>query len=60
MKDLGAPMKIMGMDIYRDRRRKKFFLSQKGYIRKILSRFGMAAVKPIDTPNASNASVVLG
>lgn len=55
MKDLGVTKKIMGMEIYMDRTPKKLFLSHKRYIKKILSRFGMATAKPIDTPNASNA-----
>ncbi|GAA0162317.1 transmembrane signal receptor [Lithospermum erythrorhizon] len=55
MKDLGTAKKILGMEIYRDRSQRKLFLSQKGYIEKILSRFGMAFAKPIDTPSASNA-----
>ncbi|KAJ4705025.1 Retrovirus-related Pol polyprotein from transposon TNT 1-94 [Melia azedarach] len=55
MKDLGAARKILGMEIYRDRSKKKLFLSHKGYIQKILSRFGMFTTKPIDTPSAANA-----
>ncbi|KAJ4703438.1 Retrovirus-related Pol polyprotein from transposon TNT 1-94 [Melia azedarach] len=55
MKDLGAARKILGMEIYRDRSKKKLFLSQKGYIQKILSRFGMSTAKAIDTPSAANA-----
>ncbi|KAJ4715159.1 Retrovirus-related Pol polyprotein from transposon TNT 1-94 [Melia azedarach] len=55
MQDLGAARKILGMEIYRDRSKKKLFLSQKGYIQKILSRFGMSTAKPIDTPSAANA-----
>ncbi|KAL6181625.1 hypothetical protein ACLB2K_048276 [Fragaria x ananassa] len=54
MKDLGAARKILGMEIYRDRSQKKLFLSQKGYIQKILSRFGMSTSKSIDTPSAAN------
>ncbi|KAJ4716980.1 Retrovirus-related Pol polyprotein from transposon TNT 1-94 [Melia azedarach] len=55
MKDLGAARKILGMEIYRERSKKKLFLSQKGYIQKILSRFGMSTAKPIDTSSAANA-----
>ncbi|KAJ4718466.1 Retrovirus-related Pol polyprotein from transposon TNT 1-94 [Melia azedarach] len=55
MKDLGAARKILGMEIYRDRSKKKLFLSQKRYIQKILSKFGMSTTKPIDTPSAANA-----
>lgn len=38
MKDLGAAMKILGMDIFRDRE-KKLFLSQNAYINKVLIMF---------------------
>lgn len=54
MKDLGAASKFLGMEIYRDRSHKKLFLSQKGYIQKILSRFGMSTTKAINTPCAVN------
>jgi len=55
MKDLGLAKKILGMEIYRDRSQKKLFLSQKGYIQKILSRFGMSTAKAIDIPSVANA-----
>ncbi|CAL1388397.1 unnamed protein product [Linum trigynum] len=42
MKDLGVDLKILGMEIYMDRSKKKLFLSEKSYIQKILSRFGMS------------------
>lgn len=54
MKDLGVASKILGMEIYRDINRKKLFLSQKGYIQKILSRFGMSTAKAVDTPCAAS------
>ena len=54
MKDLGAARKILGMEIYRDRSQKKLFLSQKSYIQKILSRFGMSTSRSLDTPSAAN------
>ena len=54
MKDLGVAKKILGMEISRDREKKKLSLSQKSYIEKILSRFGMSASKAIDTPSATN------
>ncbi|CAM8885712.1 unnamed protein product [Rhodiola kirilowii] len=54
MKDLGAAQKILGVEIYKERSQKKLFLSQKSYIQKILSRFGMSSAKPIDTPSAVN------
>ena len=46
MKDLGAARKILGMEIYRDRSKGKLFLSQKGYIQKILSRFACLPQSP--------------
>ncbi|OAE27396.1 hypothetical protein AXG93_2015s1240 [Marchantia polymorpha subsp. ruderalis] len=54
MKDLGAARKILGVEIYRERKKRKLFLSPEGYIKKMLSRFGMSLAKPIDTPIASN------
>jgi hypothetical protein len=48
------------MEIYMDRKQKKFFLSYNGYIQKILSRFGMTTVKPIDTHSALNAHLSVG
>uniref|UniRef100_A0A3Q7J961 Reverse transcriptase Ty1/copia-type domain-containing protein n=1 Tax=Solanum lycopersicum TaxID=4081 RepID=A0A3Q7J961_SOLLC len=54
MKDLGAARKILGMEIIRDRERRKFFLSQRSYIQKVLARFCMSSSKPIDTPSAAN------
>ena len=41
MKDLGAAMKILGMEILRDGKAGKLYLSQKAYIEKVLHRFNM-------------------
>ena len=41
MKDLGPARKILGMKIFRDRARRVLHLSQRGYIQKVLERFGM-------------------
>ena len=57
MIDLGATRKFVGVEIYRDRKQRKLFLSQEGYIKKILSRFGMSSAKSIDTPMASNSKL---
>uniref|UniRef100_A0A3Q7I371 Reverse transcriptase Ty1/copia-type domain-containing protein n=1 Tax=Solanum lycopersicum TaxID=4081 RepID=A0A3Q7I371_SOLLC len=54
MKDLGATRKILGMEIIRDKDKRKLFLSQRSYIQKVLARFGMSSSKPIDTPSAAN------
>ena len=52
MKDLGAAKKILGMEIIRDRKSGKLYLSQKGYIEKVLHRFNMHNAKPVGTPLA--------
>ncbi|KAG8473470.1 hypothetical protein CXB51_035763 [Gossypium anomalum] len=50
MKDLGPAKKILGMEILRDRKSSKLYLSQKGYIEKVLCRFNMQSAKPVSTP----------
>ncbi|GKV08223.1 hypothetical protein SLEP1_g19888 [Rubroshorea leprosula] len=50
MKDLGAAKKILGMEIHRDRKGGKLFLSQKKYIKKVLERFGLHEAKAVTTP----------
>lgn len=50
MKDLGPANKILGMQIHRDRKDRKIWLSQKNYLKKILRRFNMQDCKPISTP----------
>ncbi|KAE8680667.1 Thioredoxin superfamily protein, putative isoform 2 [Hibiscus syriacus] len=50
MKDFGSANKILWMQIHRDRSNKKIWLSQKNYLKKILSRFSMQDCKPIYTP----------
>nr|GEY36772.1 retrovirus-related Pol polyprotein from transposon TNT 1-94 [Tanacetum cinerariifolium] len=54
MKDLGAARKILGMEIIRDRKHDKLFLSQKSYIEKIISRFGRSSAKSVNTPSSAN------
>ena len=54
MKDLGATKQILGMEIHRDRRNDKFWLSQQKYVEKILMRFNMNNVKPVQIPLASH------
>ncbi|KAE8722786.1 AMP-dependent synthetase and ligase family protein isoform 2 [Hibiscus syriacus] len=41
MKDLGSANKILEMQIHRDKSNRKIWLSQKNYLKKILSRFNM-------------------
>ncbi|RVW22637.1 Retrovirus-related Pol polyprotein from transposon TNT 1-94 [Vitis vinifera] len=52
MKDLGDAYFVLGIQIYRDRSRGILGLSQKAYIDKVLSRFGMSNCAPGDTPVA--------
>ncbi|KAG8485681.1 hypothetical protein CXB51_019023 [Gossypium anomalum] len=53
MKDLGPAKKILGMEILRDRKTSKLYLSQKGYIEKVLCMFNMQSAKPVSTPLAA-------
>ena len=54
MKDLGAAKKMLGMQISRDRPSGKLYLSQSGYINKVLRRFNMHDAKPVSTPLAAH------
>ncbi|KAG8473064.1 hypothetical protein CXB51_035003 [Gossypium anomalum] len=54
MKDLGPAKKILGIEILRDRKVSKLYLSQKGCIEKVLSRFNMQSAKPVSTPLAAH------
>jgi hypothetical protein len=57
MKDLGAVRHILGMEIFRDRRNGKLWLSQHKYVEKILLRFGMNDVKLVSVPLASHSKI---
>ena len=50
MKDLDPSRQILGMQILRDRKAKKLWLSQEKYIERILERFNMKHTKPVSTP----------
>ena len=50
MKDLGPVRQILGMQILRDKKAKKLWLSQEKYIERILKRFNMKHAKPISIP----------
>ena len=54
MKDLGSASKILGMQVKRDRSAKTLFLTQAGYIKKVLNKFGMVDVKEVSTPLATH------
>ena len=49
MKDLGASKKILGIEIHRDRDANKLWLSQAGYVKKVLERFSMKNAKSVST-----------
>ena len=49
IKDLGAAQKILGMEIQRDRKVGKLWLSQKKYISHILEKLNMSSAKPVST-----------
>nr|CAD1837132.1 unnamed protein product [Ananas comosus var. bracteatus] len=53
-KDLGEAKEILGMQIKRDREHGKLWLSQSGYISKVLERFEMNGCKPVSTPLAGH------
>ena len=42
------------MEVLRDRQASMLYLSQKGYIEKVLHRFNMQNAKPISTPIAAH------
>ena len=50
MVDLGDAYFVLRIKIHQDRSRGVLGLSKKGYIDKVLKRFGMQSCKPIDTP----------
>jgi hypothetical protein len=60
MKDLGATKQILGMEIHRDRKNGKLWLSQQKYVEKILMRFDMNNVKPVEIPLASHFKLSSG
>eukprot|EP01018_Ginkgo_biloba_P038394 Gb_22123 [translate_table: standard] len=54
MKDMGAVKQILGMEIHRDRKNGKLWLSQHKYVENVLTRFGMKHVKLVGIPLASH------
>ncbi|KAK4406656.1 Retrovirus-related Pol polyprotein from transposon TNT 1-94 [Sesamum angolense] len=50
MKDMGEAEYILGVKIHRDRSKKLLSLFQETYIKRIIERFHMHNVNPIDTP----------
>ena len=54
MKDLGPEKQILGMQILRDRKARKLWLSQEQYVEQVLERFNMKNTKSVSTPLANN------
>ena len=54
MKDLGPAKQILGMRIIRDKANGTLKLSQKEYVKRILSKFSMDEAKPVSTPLGSH------
>ncbi|KAH9658397.1 hypothetical protein KPL70_023479 [Citrus sinensis] len=54
MKELGEAKRILGMDIIRNRSKKRLFLTQQNYIQMVLVKFGMDEAKQVQTPLASH------
>ena len=54
MKDLGAAKKILGMEIHRDQKAGKLYLSQRKYLEKVLGRFNMDNCKSVSNPLAAH------
>jgi hypothetical protein len=50
MKDLSASNFILGMEIKRDRKKRKLLLNHRKYVEKILQRFNMKECKPVKVP----------
>eukprot|EP00253_Pinus_taeda_P031636 PITA_31636 len=50
MKDLSAANYILGMEIKRDRAKRKIWLNQRKYVETILPRFNMQDSKPVKVP----------
>ena len=51
---LGLAKKILGMKIHMDRKSKQLWLSQHGYVEKVLDKFNTSNVKPVSTPFAKH------
>jgi len=50
MKDLVQANVCLGLEITRDRKQRKLWLTQQAYMEKIVERFGMTDSKPVATP----------
>ena len=59
MKDLSCAKKILGMEILRDRKRGKLWLTQEKYIERVLTKFSMEDAKIVSTPMAQHFKLSL-
>jgi len=50
MKDLGLAKRVLGIDILRNRDKGELFLSQLGYLKKVVERLRMSNSKIVSTP----------
>ncbi|KAL9273201.1 Retrovirus-related Pol polyprotein from transposon TNT 1-94-like protein, partial [Drosera capensis] len=54
MKDMGQARQILGMQITRDRKAKRLWLSQEKYVERVLERFNMKGAKTVSCPLPSH------
>ncbi|GJZ93814.1 retrovirus-related pol polyprotein from transposon TNT 1-94 [Tanacetum coccineum] len=54
MKDLGATKKILGMEIWRNKKAGRLWVSQEKFIEKVLQAFFVDQSKPVSTPLAAH------
>ena len=54
MKDLGSGKRILGIEILRDEKARKLWLSEERYIERMLVRFNMKNSKLVSTPFAGH------
>ena len=60
MKDLGSAKRVLGMEILRDRKAGKLWLSQERYIEPMLERFNMKISKLVSTPLVGHFKLIRG
>eukprot|EP00794_Sanderia_malayensis_P003564 gene3564-biopygen3051 len=59
MKDLGEVHYLLGIQIERDRARKKMLLHQAKYLSDMLLKYGMQDCKPVSTPQVTGSTLVV-
>lgn len=58
MNGLGCARKFLGMESSRAKNQRKMFLKQSGYLKKILSKFGLDGVKTVITHMANHFRLI--